>query len=60
MDKIEEKMREEEIKEEVRDIEEIWQKDITWLFFLIFFFLIFLNFILKSPFFFSRKIKKEK
>lgn len=43
MDKIEEKMREEEIKEEVRDIEEIWQKDITWLFFLIlFFFLCFL------------------
>lgn len=29
MDKIEEKMREEEIKEEVRDIEEIWQKGIT-------------------------------
>lgn len=47
MDKIEEKMREEKIKEEVRDIEEIWQKDITWLFFLMF-----LNFILKSPFFF--------
>lgn len=33
MDKIEEKMREEEIKEEVRDIEEIWQKGIPWLFF---------------------------
>lgn len=56
MDKIEEKMREEEIKEEVRDIEEIWQKDITWLFF---FFNVF-EFYFEESFFFPRKIKKEK